>query len=150
MSFVRELYIKYTFPPNKIFYCSRAIYPTRSTVGADDAMVSLYWARLGKNRLSPFFPCCCSCPLIIDSYICEWFLRPIRVPEYPFNPKNCLRVPTLSSYVRKMYSNITSHEMAGNKYPRKETPRLAFVNESRFSFLFCAKTEKQKGQKSVH
>jgi hypothetical protein len=30
MSFVLELYVKYTFLPNKIFYCSRAIYPTRS------------------------------------------------------------------------------------------------------------------------
>jgi hypothetical protein len=28
VSFVRELYVKYTFPPNKIFYFSRAIYPT--------------------------------------------------------------------------------------------------------------------------
>ena len=31
MSFVRELYVKYTFPPNKIFYCSRAKNPTPST-----------------------------------------------------------------------------------------------------------------------
>ena len=30
MSLVRELYVKYTFLPNRIFYCSRAIYPTRS------------------------------------------------------------------------------------------------------------------------
>ena len=30
VSFVCELYVKYTFPPNKILYCSRAIYPTGS------------------------------------------------------------------------------------------------------------------------
>jgi len=30
VSFVLELYVKYTFPPNKIFYCSQAIYPTHS------------------------------------------------------------------------------------------------------------------------
>jgi hypothetical protein len=38
LSFVRELYVKYTFPPNKIFYCSRAIiYPAGS------------WAEGGKE-----------------------------------------------------------------------------------------------------
>ena len=30
VSFVRELYVKYTFPPNMIFHCLRAIYPTGS------------------------------------------------------------------------------------------------------------------------
>jgi hypothetical protein len=34
VSFVRELYVKYTFPPNKIFYCSRAKNPTRSLGGS--------------------------------------------------------------------------------------------------------------------
>ena len=29
---VRDMYVKYTFPPNKIVYCSQAFYPTCSLV----------------------------------------------------------------------------------------------------------------------
>jgi len=41
VSFVRELYVKYTFPPNKIFYCSRAKNPTRSLAN------NFFWVERG-------------------------------------------------------------------------------------------------------
>ena len=49
MSFVRELYVKYTFLPNKIFYCSRAIYPTRSKAPTDFSLLAAQNSSSNKN-----------------------------------------------------------------------------------------------------
>ena len=65
MSFVREMYVKYTFPPNKNFYCSRAIiiYPVSSgTIAWSEER-----ARIGVDRVSE----CASKNFIASLFFCS-------------------------------------------------------------------------------